>query len=127
MELEKKKKSWIAINRHSADAALRVVKQINLSNNTQLRWSRLSVCVSTGCDFVGQAELTVENKSKQPSLLMTQYTSGRRGPFPVGCKRKEQTGWTKLCNEVRNLARGAFRGCCCQCEFTPLSTQWITG
>lgn len=53
---------------------------------------------------MGQAELTVENKSKQPSLLMTQYTSGRRGPFPVGCKRKEQTGWTKLCNEVRNLA-----------------------
>lgn len=36
-----------------------------------------------GC--MRQPELTVENKSKQPSLLMTQYTSGRRGPFPVGC------------------------------------------
>lgn len=67
------------------------------------------MCVSTGCALVGQAGLTVENKSKQPSLLMTQYTSGRRGPFPVGCKRKEETGWTKLIKEVIKLA--AFRGC----------------
>lgn len=28
--------------------------------------------------------LTFENKSKQPKRLMTQYTSGRRGPFPLG-------------------------------------------
>lgn len=69
----------------------------------------MCVCVSTGCALVGQAELTVENKSKQPSLLMTQYTSGRRGPFPVGCKRKEETGWTKLIKEVIKLA--TFKGC----------------
>lgn len=58
---------------------------------------------------MGQAGLTVENKSKQPSLLMTQYTSGRRGPFPVGCKGKEETGWTKLIKEAIKLA--TFRGC----------------
>lgn len=92
IKLKKNKKtSWIAINRHWADAARRVVKQINLSNSTQLPRSRLSACASTGCDFVGRAELTVENKSKQPSLLMTQYTSGRRGPFPVGWKRERGT------------------------------------
>lgn len=28
--------------------------------------------------------LTLENKSKHPSRLMTQYTSGRRGPLPLG-------------------------------------------
>lgn len=43
-----------------------------------------------------QTELTVENKSKQPSLLMTQYTSGRRGPFPVGCwKAANKDGETR--------------------------------
>lgn len=31
--------------------------------------------------------LTLENKPKQPRRLMTQYTSGNRGPFPLGSKR----------------------------------------
>lgn len=31
-----------------------------------------------------QSPLTLENKPKQPRRLMTQYTSGSRGPFPLG-------------------------------------------
>lgn len=47
--------------------------------------------------WMRRTELTVENKSKQPSLLMTQYTSGRRGPFPVGCtKAADKHGETRL-------------------------------
>lgn len=33
---------------------------------------------------VSRSPLTLENKPKQPSRLMTQYTSGSRGPFPLG-------------------------------------------
>lgn len=33
---------------------------------------------------VSQSPLTLENKPKQPRRLMTQYTSGNRGPFPLG-------------------------------------------
>jgi len=33
---------------------------------------------------MNKPELTLENRLKQPSRLMTQYTSGRRGPFPLG-------------------------------------------
>lgn len=37
------------------------------------------------CVCMNKPELTLENRLKQPSRLMTQYTSGRRGPFPLGC------------------------------------------
>lgn len=33
---------------------------------------------------VSRSPLTLENKPKQPRRLMTQYTSGSRGPFPLG-------------------------------------------
>lgn len=36
---------------------------------------------------VSQSPLTLENKPKQPRRLMTQYTSGNRGPFPLGWAR----------------------------------------
>lgn len=38
-------------------------------------------------------QLTLENKSKQPRRLMTQYTSGRRGPFPLGCQFEKNEIW----------------------------------
>lgn len=38
----------------------------------------------TGGREVHQSPLTLENKPKQPRRLMTQYTSGNRGPFPLG-------------------------------------------
>lgn len=69
---------------------------------TNRRWAelrnRFTSCLE---DLLGRAELTVENKSKQPSLLMTQYTSGRRGPFPVGWKREEQNWLDQTWLEVR--------------------------
>lgn len=68
------------------------------------------------CTCMGRAELTVENKSKQPSLLMTQYTSGSRGPFPFGCERKQQTCWTMALEDLIDGTHWAntFKGVVCQ-------------
>lgn len=119
MELEKKNPNKLESNKQTLGGEL---------------WNRLTsvttrsfpglVCLRVRLQdvtLVGQAELTVENKSKQPSLLMTQYTSGRRGPFPVGWKREEQN-WLDQSSGWRCVQRLLRRF-----EFTPLKTRCIAG
>lgn len=51
---------------------------------------------------VTQSPLTLENKPKQPRRLMTQYTSGNRGPFPLGWagtrRRRRETQTQRMHN-----------------------------